>query len=202
GDGEFANVVQHGGRTNGIQLSVVHAEVLGNLDRIDLDATQMIVGGVIFRFDSQRKRLDGAQVQRSDFLGVVFLRLEAAQVGLIGPVDPINDGESQKAELPADQPVDGAHSTSDQRTEQVIREGPQIAFLPNVDGIAPLSHGDNSGNGDRVEGKVSRRRCGHQHGPSKPDASSDFAMKNQFCSANGEGQICQVKQPLDRAVTL
>ena len=58
GNRELANVVQHGGRTNGIQLGVVHAEVLGNLDRINLDATEMIMGGVVLRFNRQRKGLD------------------------------------------------------------------------------------------------------------------------------------------------
>src|SRR3989454_480420 len=93
GDRELANVVQHGGGANGIQLGFIQPKVLGNLDRINLHPAQMIVGGVILRFNREGKRLDGAQMKRSNFLGVFLLGSETAQVSLIGAVDPINDGE-------------------------------------------------------------------------------------------------------------
>src|SRR5437879_10544104 len=92
----------------------------------------MIVSAVILRFNRQGERFDRAQVKRGNFLGVLLLRFEAVQVGPVGAVDQINDGEGEKTELPVDQPIDGAHSTSNQRTEQIIREGPQIAFLPDM----------------------------------------------------------------------
>src|SRR5258708_4081347 len=93
GDRELANVVQHGSGANGIQLRFIEPKVLGNLDRINLHAPQMIVGGVILRFNCEGKRLDGTQMKRGNFLGVFLLGGETAQVGLIGAVDPINDGE-------------------------------------------------------------------------------------------------------------
>src|SRR5229473_6389445 len=154
GDGELTDVVQHGGRANGVQLGFIQPEVLGNLDRIDLNPAQMIVGSVIFRLDRKGKRLDGPQMQSCNFFSVFLLRSESPQVGLIRAVDPINDGEGQKAKLPADQPIDGAYPTSNQRTKQIIGEGPQITFLPDVDGIASFGHGDDAGDGNGIEGEV------------------------------------------------
>ena len=161
----------------------------------------MIMSGVIFRFDRKRKCLDGAQMQRSNLLGVLLLRLQAAQVCPIGAVDPINDGEGEKTELPAEQPIDGAHSTSNQRTEQIIGKGPQIAFLPYMDGVAPFCHGDDAGDRNGVEGEIGRRCPGHQKRPAESDTRDDFAMKDQFCGTNGEREICQIKEPLNRAGT-
>ncbi len=49
--GELANVVEHRGGANGVQLVVIQAKLLGNLDRVNLDSAQMIVSGVILRFN-------------------------------------------------------------------------------------------------------------------------------------------------------
>ena len=208
GHGELANVVEHRGGANGVQMVRVQAKLLGNLDRVDLHSPQMIVSGVILRFDCQGKRFDGAQVKRGNFLGVLLLRLgvlllrfKAVQVGPVGAVDQINDGEGEKTELPADQPVDGAHPTSDQRTEQIIREGPQIAFLPDMDGVASLRHRDDAGNGEGIEGEVGRRCRGYQEWQAKSDTGGDFTVKHKLCGANGEGEVCQIKEPLNRAGT-
>src|SRR6266852_7825413 len=140
-------------------------------------------------------------MKRGNFLGVLLLRLEVAQVGLVGAIDPINDGEGQKTEFPADQPIDSAHSTSNQRTEQVIGEGPQITFLPDVDGITSLGHGDDAGDGDGIEGEVGRRGRSHQEWPAKSETCGEFAMKDYFCGAYGKGEVCQVKEPLNRSGT-
>src|SRR5229473_1728351 len=201
GNSELTDVVQHGGRANGIQLSFVQPEFLGNLDRINLYPAQVIVCGVILRFNRKGKRLDGAQVKRSNFLGVFLLRLEAAQVGPVGAIDPINDGEREKTKLPADQPIDGAYSTSNQRAKQVIGEGPQIAFLPDVDRVAIFRHGNDARDRNGIEGEIGRRCRGHQKRPAKSDARGDFAMKDQLCGADGEREVCQIKEPLDRAGT-
>src|SRR5206468_10060435 len=189
-------------------MVLVQAKLLGYLDRVNLDSPQMIVSRVILRFDCQGERFDGAQVKRSNFLGVLLLRLrvlllcfEAVQVGPVGAVDQINDGEGEKTELPANQPIDCAHPTSNQRTEQIIGEGPQIAFLPDMDGVASFGHRDDAGNGEGIEGEVGRRCRGYQEWPAKSDTCGDFAMKNEFRGADGEGEVCQIKEPLNRTGT-
>ena len=145
----------------------------------------MIVRGVVLRFDRQGERFDGAQVQSRNFLGVFLLRIEAAEVGLVGAVDPIDDRENQKCNLPPEQPVNNTHATSDQRTQQIIGKGPQIAFLPNVDGITSLGHGDDAGDGDSVEGKVSGCRRRHQKWPAEPNRCRQSAVEDHFRSGNG-----------------
>ncbi len=117
GHRQLADVVQHGRGANGVQLGFIQPKFLGDLDRIDLDPAQMIVRGVILCFDRQGERFDGAQMQGCNFLGVLLLRCQTAQVGLIGAVNPIDDGEGQKTELPADQPIDGAYSAGNQCTQ-------------------------------------------------------------------------------------
>ncbi len=68
-----------------------------------------------------------------------------------------------------------------------------------MDRIPPFGHGDDAGNGDSIKGEVGRRRRGHQERPAKADTGGNFAMKDQFCGANGESEISQVKEPLNRA---
>src|SRR2546422_8848228 len=182
-------------------MVLVQAKLLGYLDRVNLDSPQMIVSRVILRFDCQGKRFDGAQVKRGNFLGVLLLRLgvlllrfKAVQVGPVGGVDQINDGEGEKTELPADQPVDGAHPTSDQRTEQIIREGPQIAFLPDMEGVDSLRHRDDAGNGEGIEDEVRRRCRRYQEWQAKSDTGGDFTRKDKLCRPNGGGEVCKNKQ--------
>src|ERR1700674_1943398 len=158
GDRELTNVVQHRGRANGMQHSVVQPQVLGNLNRINLHAAQMIVGGVILCFNREGECFDSSQMQGRNLLGVLLLRIQTAEVSLVRAVDPINDRENEKRDLPAKQPVDKTDTTSNQRTQQIIREGPQIAFLPDVDWIAALGHGDDAGDGDGIEGEVGGSR--------------------------------------------
>src|SRR6266851_1566455 len=70
-----------------------------------------------------------------------------------------------------------------------------------MDGVAPLRHRDDPRDRNRIEGEIGRRCRGHQEGPAKSDTCGDFAMKDQFCGANRESEVCQIKKPLNRAGT-
>src|SRR5713101_9641850 len=70
-----------------------------------------------------------------------------------------------------------------------------------MNGVAPFRHGDDAGDRNGVEGEVGCRCRGHQEWPLKSDACGDSAMKDQLRGANGEGKVCQIKEPLNWAGT-
>ena len=74
-----------------LQFLRAQAHLLADFDRIDADAPQVLVGGVVLGLDGQSQRLDGAQVQAGHGLHVPSLVLQAGQIKLVRTVDQIND---------------------------------------------------------------------------------------------------------------
>ncbi len=135
---ELADVVKQSGGSQRLDFGGRQAKALAYFKGIDLDALEVIVRGMILRLDSERERFNRAQVQRCHFLGVFLFVLHPGQIQPIGPVDQIDHRHDQQRRLPSDVAVDRADCTCDGRPDQVVRERPEVAFVPDFAERAPF----------------------------------------------------------------
>ena len=136
GNRQFSNIVQKSGGPQGIQVLGAQFHILGDLDGIGAHTMQVGMGGVVLGVDGQRQSLDGAQMQGADLFdvallgfhvrrlhfGAFFRVLQAAQVKMIGTIDPEHDGHDEERVLPAHVAIAEAHQAHDGRAHQVIRK--------------------------------------------------------------------------------
>ena len=80
GHGQLANVMQERGRMQSFHLARRHAQFFGYLNGINSHSLQVVVRGVVFGFDGQRQRFDGAQVQSGHFFDVALFVLKFSQI--------------------------------------------------------------------------------------------------------------------------
>src|ERR1700691_252497 len=67
-DRQLADIMQKSRGMQSFQFSPGHAQFFRDFDSINPDALQVIVGGLVFSFDSQRQGLNGSQMQVRDLL--------------------------------------------------------------------------------------------------------------------------------------
>jgi hypothetical protein len=80
GNRQFANVMQQRRGVQRFQFRASHAQFLGYFNGINPNPLQVFVRGLVFGFDGQRQRLNGAQMQIGDFFDVDFFVLDFAQL--------------------------------------------------------------------------------------------------------------------------
>ena len=61
----------------------------------------MVMRGLVFSFNGQRQRFNGAHVQRRHLGYVIFLILQLAQIETIRAIDHEHRGQGQQRGLPA-----------------------------------------------------------------------------------------------------
>ncbi len=82
--------MQQRSRVQSFEFRPLHAQLFCDLDRVNSNALQMLVRGVVLGFDGKRQRLDRAQVQVRHFLNVTLLILQLAEVKTIRAINEIN----------------------------------------------------------------------------------------------------------------
>ena len=92
----------------------------------------MIVRGVVLGFNCQRQRLNRAQVEPGHVFYVLLLGFQFAEVEAIGPINDVHRRHDHQRGLPSNELIELANSFSYAGANQVIRERPEIAFLPDA----------------------------------------------------------------------
>ena len=90
GNGQFADIMQQSRGAQRFNLLVIDFELLGNLNRVDADALQVIVRVMVFRLDGQCQSFNCAQVERRHVFDVAFLVLEASEIETVRAEDPVD----------------------------------------------------------------------------------------------------------------
>ena len=83
---ELSDVMQEGCRPQGVQLRVAQAHLFGNLDRIVLNAAEMIMGGLVLGFDGQGECFNGTDVKSVHLSYVNFFHFQPAYIEPIGAI--------------------------------------------------------------------------------------------------------------------
>ncbi len=96
GDGQFADVVEQGGGLQRLQVLSGYAEFTAEFHGVDLDALQVVVGGMVLGVNRQCQSLNGAQVQRGHLLGVVLFGFQFLQVHSVGAKDDVDHGQTHE----------------------------------------------------------------------------------------------------------
>ena len=138
GHGQLTDVMQQCGGAQRFDFICRKANFFGDFYGVGSHALQVRVRGVVFGFDGQSQRLDGAHVQRSNLLHVplfnldaLFFGLQSAEIQSIGAVHPINQRQNEQRSLPTGALIDDAHQAHRGCANQVVGKRPEVAFLPN-----------------------------------------------------------------------
>src|SRR5580704_1647224 len=123
--------MKHGRCAQGVELRIGKAQVLSELDRVRLNAAQMIVGTVVFRLNSKGQGLNRSKMEVSNLFGVFLLCFQAVQIDAVGTVHPVDKRQDEDGELPTERSIDETYASCDHRAQQVVGKRPQVAFFPN-----------------------------------------------------------------------
>ena len=69
GHGKLADVVQERCRLHAADIALRHAERAREANGVQLNSTDVVVGGLVLCVDGERQRLDGREVQLRDLIG-------------------------------------------------------------------------------------------------------------------------------------
>ena len=119
---QFADIVQQRGGPQSFQLLRRQVQLLGDFHSVDAHPAKVIMGGLVFGFNGQGQRFDGAQVQPGHVFYVAFFIFKLAEIKTVGTVNHEHGRQREQACLPADDAVHPAHQPGNGCAHQVIRE--------------------------------------------------------------------------------
>ena len=159
GYSKLSDVVQQRCRVQSFEFRTGHAQFLCHFDGIDAHALQVLVGGVVLRFNRQRQRFNGSQMEIRHFLDVAFLVFQFAQVETIGAVDQVHSRHQQERRFPVELLVEPCDCSRYARADEVVRERPEVAIHQNSDERPALGQRNDHRDRTRIGNEID---CGRQ----------------------------------------
>ena len=134
-DRQFPDVVQNGGGGQSFQLLLRKAQILADLDGIELHALQMIVRSVILGVDRERQRFDGSQMQSVDRFCMCARSCSICdQMGSVGTMHQVDQRQADDRKFPLNAMRQRADHPRHGGAHRVIGQRPAI-IAPNLEKI-------------------------------------------------------------------
>ena len=98
----------------------IHPELACDLDGVDLHPLQVVVRGVVLRFDGARQRLDGSHVQGGELFGVQLAVLEPPHVEGVGALQKEQRRQDEQPSRPAERVAHRCEGPGHRPCQQVV----------------------------------------------------------------------------------
>jgi hypothetical protein len=163
---QLSDVVEQRRRPQCVQLRFGKAQVLSDFERVELNALQVIVRGVILGVDGERQRLDSSEVQRIHFHDVFVFLLNPDGMRAIGSVNQVDQRQTDDGDFPLNGVRNGSDQPSHGSAHRVVGQHPAI-FAPDSQDWLAFGKADNASDWKCVRAEIidgqqrQAQRCRH-----------------------------------------